>query len=357
MSDFDLIDLRTRNPITWIEELFIQKARPGDGTLLPGKLPVFVCSGYELDAKISFFRNLDKANLPFVLVHTSDESYDNNLSVYEFKMCLAVFRNYFRFRGGLRSALRLFAGSLTHRAISRYDVNPWRRTLYKILYDIRDRYPSAAIHQSFPRLPAGKVYPLPLGYLDTIAAYMHADKERRLPVDQRPFKWSFTGDTSKRDRTLMVNLFNQHYKGLLHCNSSWQDSRQISHQDYWNSLCQSVFIPCPMGYINLETARVYEALEAGAIPLLLRSHAYQPYPYFDTLWGPHPVPVFDTWNSAIKFVSSLSDEGLCDLARRVQEWYSSYKATLAQKIEAKLNSLLVENKELLPRQVVHLPVH
>ena len=210
--------------------------------------------------------------------------------------------------------------------------------------------------QSFPRLPHGKVHRLPLGYLDTIAAYKHVDQDCRPPVEKRPYKWSFTGDITKRDRSVMLNLFSQHYEGLLHCNSSWQDQNQISHQDYWTSLNQAVFIPCPMGYINLETARVYEALEAGAIPLLLRSHAFQPYPYFDALWGPHPVPVFDSWKSAVNYVTGLSDDDCRDLACRVQEWYISYKANLTQKILAIIHSLSVNNRELLPAHIVHLPV-
>lgn len=42
---------------------------------------------------------------------------------------------------------------------------------------------------------------------------------------------------------------------------------------------------CPVGHYNLDTFRVYEALEAGAVPVVLSTSQDQDYGYFEGLFG------------------------------------------------------------------------
>jgi hypothetical protein len=82
-----------------------------------------------------------------------------------------------------------------------------------------------------------------------------------------------------------------------------------------------------MGNTNLECFRLYEALEAGAIPLLEKRPTLD---YYSTLFGPHPIPTFTTWSQAARFVAALqnSPDNLNHLQTACLTWWESHKAAL-----------------------------
>jgi len=52
---------------------------------------------------------------------------------------------------------------------------------------------------------------------------------------------------------------------------------------------QSKYVLCPIGHCNIDSFRVYEALEAGAIPITISITSIQRWMYWDALLGV-PVP-------------------------------------------------------------------
>jgi hypothetical protein len=94
---------------------------------------------------------------------------------------------------------------------------------------------------------------------------------------------------------------------------------------YIDYLSKSIFALCPFGN-SPETFRHYEALEHGAIPLLVR--ADQAYDYLSEIWGTdYPGPVFDTWEQAISFASTTVGmlQDIDRLQAIVLEWYENFK--------------------------------
>lgn len=98
--------------------------------------------------------------------------------------------------------------------------------------------------------------------------------------------------------------------------------------DYMAALRRSAIVACPMGNANLEACRVYEALEAGAIPLLERRSRYD---YWGMLLGSHPLPEVTSWPRAVGTVSELTadPDQLDELQRRTVSWWANYKRDLA----------------------------
>lgn len=94
---------------------------------------------------------------------------------------------------------------------------------------------------------------------------------------------------------------------------------------------RSVFSPCPMGNVNLDCYRPYEALQYGSVPILEKRAGLD---YFTALFGSHPIPTFRTWREAARFVeSSQHDYAAQDrLISQCSEWWRGYKRDLSSRI-------------------------
>ncbi|HEY3144178.1 MAG TPA: hypothetical protein VGJ86_23815 [Acidimicrobiales bacterium] len=100
-----------------------------------------------------------------------------------------------------------------------------------------------------------------------------------------------------------------------------------------DSLYDSVFAPCPAHEGNLESSRVYEALEAGAIPIVERRRRLD---YFHELLGDHPLPTVRLWSEAPRLMAGLlaDQTRLTSLHRAILGWWTATKHTLAGSTQA-----------------------
>jgi hypothetical protein len=98
---------------------------------------------------------------------------------------------------------------------------------------------------------------------------------------------------------------------------------------YVEVLADSVFVACPMSDQHIETTRVYDALEAGAIPVVERRRRLD---YFDALLGDHPLPTVRTWSEASGLLGDLLADhtALTALHDRVVRWWTGLKQSLAR---------------------------
>jgi hypothetical protein len=155
-----------------------------------------------------------------------------------------------------------------------------------------------------------------------------------LPAAERPYTWSFVGDPGKETRVLMLRHMRGVPNGFEHLISGWDSTDSLSTEDYRRVLDQSVFAPSPAGTSNLDCYRVYEALEAGCIPIVMRRPGYE---YFDRLLPGHPMPVISDWAEAPRLISGLVENGGCEALRQTCEaWWSDHKAGLIAQVGADL---------------------
>jgi hypothetical protein len=80
------------------------------------------------------------------------------------------------------------------------------------------------------------------------------------------------------------------------------DSNQLSAEAYSAMCSKSIFMPCPRGQ-NLECFRIYEALEHGAIPVLVGQPGDEQF--LSELNTHMPILSFSSWEQAVSFVSTL----------------------------------------------------
>ena len=144
---------------------------------------------------------------------------------------------------------------------------------------------------------------------------------------------------AKGPRLNMINALKK-TGGKYYCNvnSSWQSDDSLTTEYYKKILEQSIFIPCPKGNNSVDTFRLYEAIEAGSIPIVIKDK------YWENLFGPqNPLIQLDSWDNAANFIIKLSQEKewLNNYPKKLSAWWEDYKNFLTNKIK----STITENSD------------
>lgn len=175
-------------------------------------------------------------------------------------------------------------------------------------------------------------------------------------IEQRSLSWSFAG-MMKSSRAGMIKSA-QRVPGGKHYSTTGFGGQGggLSTRDYAQMLNDTVFALCPRGNTSVDCFRVYEAFEAGCIPIveedggwdlageLLRPgnflkveawrRSYWKYhfknpmkpSFWKTVYGPDfPAPRIMHWETLDTLLGSIDREAV---ARRCRAWWAKYKANL-----------------------------
>ncbi len=125
-------------------------------------------------------------------------------------------------------------------------------------------------------------------------------------------------------------------------------TEQLNTDEYMRVVLDSVFTLSPAGH-NPECFRMFEAVEAGSIPILTHDDLHGsrhptrflyrvvPHPCANALlhWYEAPIVVLDSWDDLYPTVERLLADpaGLDDLQRRLRHWYDEYMRGAVAKFE------------------------
>lgn len=178
-------------------------------------------------------------------------------------------------------------------------------------------------------------------------------------IDARKYTWSFAG-MIKTSREKMIRSAQRIPGGHAHFTQSFADPEALDVHAYADLLANTVFALCPRGNYTVECFRVFEALEAGAIPVIederstpfwmdvrrppkfLRHHAWRPaywranlpLAFHGSYWlaafgEDFPCPRLRRWNELEKVLDRI-DIAATSLA--VRTWWAEYKRSLARRM-------------------------
>jgi hypothetical protein len=166
----------------------------------------------------------------------------------------------------------------------------------------------------------------PLGYAEGLMR-----NPLTLETTRRQYLWSFAGAAGKSSRPDMIRALSPMGPFFTLITDGPVADEPLDREAYLSILSDSVFAPCPMGNVNLDSYRIYEALECGSIPILEKRITLD---YFTRLLGPHPIPTFRSWTKAAAFMAKLRNdgEGLRRLQAECFSWWSAYKEKLRANI-------------------------
>jgi hypothetical protein len=274
-----------------------------------------------------------------ILVHLSDEAYDvSHARLYLDKKVKLVARNYKVFPFGFLLLAAIKWPFLAARWMGAYwrPRAPWRdnwRHAKRVF--LSRRYLLRQIRFAYLiRRMSGTVVDFPLNETDGCSAISTPGiPDKRLNV-------SFAGGVHSSERVFASDVAAA--LGVSHGYAGWglHSASALSTEEYFQLLLSSKFVLAPTGHVNLECFRFYEALSAGALPVVPSSTPYQPRGYFAHLYDIDRRLLLSTFsikhvNSAI---GSISDEERPLLVQRIQRTIAAHNAAAKRAIEDCLKS-------------------
>lgn len=172
-----------------------------------------------------YFRRYHEERIPFGAIHLSDETLEDTMNYLQTSECVFAFRNYH--------------------------------------------------HPVYSKHP--KVVTFGLGYK---SGY---EKVSSSPLQSQPwYHWCFAGAIYDSRRLDALKAFTSHTPYLFHnTGHTFHGAASLGLDQYKSMMMHSKFAICPIGQCNLDSYRVYEALESSCIPVVLSMSADQPY----SSWG------------------------------------------------------------------------
>lgn len=182
------------------------------------------------------------------------------------------------------------------------------------------------------------------------------------PLNSRPYHWSFAGD-GKESRRILIEVAQNLPGGHLVVNDTFNTG--LDKATYGNLMSNTQIVLCPRGCFSVESYRMYEALEAGAIPLveddsgwgLLREHARPsglknallggpqywtdlarrsrpPKSYWLSVYGnSFPCPRIYRWENLPTVLRNIDVQ---EVGASVRSWWQTYKQSLQREFAEKL---------------------
>ncbi len=168
----------------------------------------------------------------------------------------------------------------------------------------------------------------PLGYMSGFMRHFPAHEIQ--DASHRKYVWSFAGQINKSTRQAMAESMKKIAHYHIHETSSFSDPDALSKEKYRALLLNTLFVPCPRGWANLESFRVYEALECGCIPIVEKDDT----DYFTHLLGNYPFLSVEKWEEAPALIQKLlaNPMELENLRASCRAWWLEHKKKVKQEI-------------------------
>lgn len=171
------------------------------------------------------------------------------------------------------------------------------------------------------------------GYPPQAMEWLPKFKEEALT---KPLDYFFAGQITHERRkscateleTLREHQINNHLEGDFHFSEGF--TQGLDHETYYRKLASAKTAPCPAGPESPDSFRLYEALEAGAIPVVdsfspkLQNSDYWTW-FFD---GQPPFPVFTDYDQMRGYVADGAERTPA-LANTVFSWWQAKKRDMA----------------------------
>jgi hypothetical protein len=190
-------------------------------------------------------------------------------------------------------------------------------------------HPHMRLWVQAPDHPAGS-RPLPLGWTP------HARIVGEAP--EKTLDWFFSGQVTHSRREECVATLRTMAGGEL--NETAGFTYGWAPDLYMRRMASAKVAPCPSGPVWVDTFRMWEALEVGAIPVLdtVTGQGQDQRDYWVRLLGDHPLPTVERWEEFPAILEGLLADWP-DSANQIQAWWLTYKRGLRRRFLADVAEL------------------
>lgn len=160
----------------------------------------------------------------------------------------------------------------------------------------------------------------------------------------RPFDVAFAGQVTHPRRRQMAGVLDRMWRErpsriAMHPTDSF--AAGFDRMNYLRIMRAAKFAPCPTGPVTADSFRVYEALEAGCIPILdgWDGKGREAYAFWDLVLGPdHHVPILDDWADLPEFVTLALPWWERD-AKLIGAWWTDRKQRWVDEMRADVKAI------------------
>lgn len=178
-----------------------------------------------------------------------------------------------------------------------------------------------------PHVPHWPDRVLPLGYTPHTRGPL---MELGLPLDKKG--WVFAGQDTNTRRHQCVEALTRINPEWVHASPTFTGG--LAPSEYMRLLWSAEWAPCPAGNVRADSFRMWEALEAGAVPILDATSPAGDRNVWPATLGDHPLPVVEHWDDVASWLATPPP--------LVGPWYSQYKRGLKVQLEEDWVSFLGE---------------
>lgn len=246
---------------------------------------------------VEYLYQYEQKGIPFGLIHLSDEYMKDSIIPYNFNTCQFVFRNYY--------------------------------------YEALENHP--------------KVIHFALGYKYNFWNDYKGISPEQITYNHRDYTWSFAGgmrDNRKHAISLFTKEIESHCVVIEKGNSFNDRQTGLDTNEYRSLMLNSKCVLAPIGNWSIDSFRLYEAFECGAIPVTLKNndtHICKPS-YWEKLLNELPPFIMeDTWEKNISVVKMLLEQPeTYELKRKACiDFWKRYKLRLSHLFKEKILDTLL----------------
>lgn len=175
------------------------------------------------------------------------------------------------------------------------------------------------------------VYPPGTNFIGEFAPQHCRPAVKRLGRPQtsvRKYRSGFSGQITHQRRHELAEVMPQLPRVFF--NGTEGFTQGFTPEEYAHLLVNSQTVPAPSGPETLDSFRAFEALEAGAIPLLdLNCPRIQNgHHYWRSILGDHPLPMLSNWAEMPEVLEGITQED----NNLVYAWWQLYKRSIQHRI-------------------------
>lgn len=193
-------------------------------------------------------------------------------------------------------------------------------------------HPDMKVYVEYPQMPNHDHVDrfFPIGYTPKTRELV---KQRGVTAKDDPISWFFAGQVNHDSRKRLAEKLRGLKGGKLIESEGF--SQGLEYPEYVALTSRARVVPCPGGPLSPDSFRLYEALEAGAIPIADNPKWWQ------MMYGKVPFPTVDNWDDIEKHINHYKDR--FDIANQSMAWWMRTKRELLYKLE---DDLQVPKNEL-----------
>ena len=194
--------------------------------------------------------------------------------------------------------------------------------------------------------PENTIIYLPLGPREE---FKRVNPDDVLLADKRSYLVNFVGSLTGRTRKNLARIIYHSLgpsssKSFIHIIQKWAkeattENGYLTPEDYRKVLLNSTFTLCPSGY-NPESYRIFEAVEAGSIPIIVLDQQYQvhncKHAFAPFIASGAPFVYLNSWYTDLNaFLMSVYNQPglLIKMQVDMMAWYSTWMKSKASEFE------------------------